>query len=163
VPLSEFLEELRATLYRVSPEGQFASSELVMTGLVMESRQGGETTSDYEFVRIKPERIFKGDPGQGDITIIQQLNLFRDTLAALNRASFREGERILIFANKDPTYSQQGAWNPSGMTLWVFPYERHSSLFLAGGSAWRRGFRAVPENQIFEMLARLAAEKPAQG
>ena len=154
VSLTAFLDEIRQLLKRVSLEEQARACELVVTGEVVENRQGLDSARDYFYVTIKPDRIFKGQLDGDTVTFIQRANPARWIIPALNRATFRAGDRALCFGNKDPTYSTKGIWNPEGETLYVFPFERISSLFLASDAAWRRGFRPIPLDQLYADLAR---------
>ena len=147
-PLAAFLEEIRALVRRASIEDQTYNSELVMIGTVTDSRQGGEGAEDYIYVKIAPDKVFKGDPGEGEVVFIQKANISRWALQALNRNSFKKGDRVLCFANKDPTYSRPGTWNPKGHPLWVFPYQRLSSWFVADTTTWRRGDRPILTEEL---------------
>jgi len=157
VPLAPFREQIRELLRRISIERQARTADLVMIGKVTHSAQGTERARDYYFVEVQPEKVFKGETGQGVVHFMQKSNVYRWTIEALDRAAFREGERILCLANKDPTYSQQGSWNPEGVDMYVFPFQRHSSLFIASTTAWRQGFRPIPLEQLHADLERWCA------
>lgn len=152
--LSAFLEEIRALLRAVSLEEQARACGLVLTGTVADSRQGEEGAADYYYVQVKPEKVFKGQPDGDIVTFIQRGNPYRWAVQALNRAAFKKGDRVLCFGNKDPTFSAPGAWNPKGEPLYVFPYEKNSSLFLASETAWRRGFQPIPLEELYAQLER---------
>ncbi|MBN2169852.1 MAG: hypothetical protein JW819_00865 [Candidatus Krumholzibacteriota bacterium] len=157
VPLASFKEQIRGLLHRISIEQQARTADLVMTGLVTHSAQGAERARDYFFVEVQPEKVFKGEVGKGVVHFMQKSNVYRWTIEALDRAAFREGERILCLANKDPTYSQEGSWNPEGVDMYVFPFQRHSSLFIASTTSWRQGFRPIPLEQLYADLERWCA------
>lgn len=152
--LSTFLEEIRALLRAVSLEEQARACGLVLTGTVTDSRQGDEGAADYYYVQVKPEKVFKGHPDGDTVTFIQRGNPYRWAVQALNRAAFKKGDRVLCFGNKDPTFSAPGAWNPKGEPLYVFPYQKNSSLFLASETAWRRGFQPIPLDELYAQLER---------
>ncbi|MBM4116390.1 hypothetical protein FJ251_01425 [bacterium] len=152
--LSAFLEEIRALLRAVSLEEQARACGLVLTGTVTDSRQGEEGANDFYFVQVKPEKVFKGQPEGDTVTFIQRGNPYRWAVQAMNRAAFKKGDRVLCFGNKDPTFSKPGAWNRKGEPLYVFPYEKNSSLFLAGDTAWRSGFQPIPLDELYAQLTR---------
>ena len=152
--LSAFLEEIRGLLRAVSIEEQARRSDLVITGTVTDSHQGDDQASDFYYVQVKPEKVFKGQPDGETITFIQRGNPYRWAVQALNRAAFKKGDRVLCFGNKDPTFSKPGTWNPKGEALYVFPYQKNSSLFLASSTAWRRGFQPIPLEQLYADLER---------
>jgi hypothetical protein len=151
--ISAFLEETRKVLRETTLKEQAQSSTLVMIGTVTKSHQGSdEGAEDYSYVQVKPEKIYKGDPGEGDVTFVQRVNINRWTIRSLNRSVFKVGQRILCFANKDPTLSEPGPWNPEGETLWQFPHQRLSSLFIASSTGWRSRFKPIPLEQLYEDL-----------
>jgi hypothetical protein len=160
VALSAFLEETRTLLRQVSLEEQARQCGLVLLGTVTESKQGTEGAADYFYVQIKPEKVFKGQPDGDTITFIQRGNPYRWTVQALNRAGFKAGDRVLCFGNKDPTLSKPGTWNPKGEPLYVFPYGKASSLFIASTTAWRRGFQPIPLEELYPQLERWTKATP---
>ncbi len=160
VPLSTVLEEIRTLLRQVSLEEQARKSGLVLVGTVTESQQGSEGAADYFYVQIKPEKVFKGQPDGDTITFIQRGNPYRWAVQALNRAGFKPGDRVLCFGNKDPTFSKPGTWNPKGEPLYVFPYGKNSSLFIASTTAWRRGFQPIPLEELYPQLERWTKATP---
>lgn len=157
VPLAVFKDRIRDLLRRISIEQQARAADLVMVGEVTRSAQGEGRARDYYFVDVQPEKVFKGDAGKGVVHFMQKSNVYRWTIEALDRAAFREGDRILCLANKDPTYSRRGSWNPEGVDMYVFPHQRHSSLFIASSTAWRQGFRPIPLEQLYADLERWCA------
>jgi hypothetical protein len=159
--LSSFLEDIRGLLRQVSLEEQTYNSDLVMIGTVTDSRQGEERAEDFIYVKVEPDKVFKGDPGKGELTLIQKANAARWAIQALNRNAFKQGDRVLCFANKDPTYSKPGTWNPKGDDLWIFPFQRISSLFISDTTAWRRGFRPIMLERLYADLEKWS-EKAAQ-
>lgn len=150
--LSSFMEEIRDLVREISLAEQVKASDLVLTGTVTDSRQGEDQSADFYYVQVKPEKLFKGQPEGDTVTFIQRGNPFRWAIHALNRAAFKPGDRVLVFGNRDPTFSQPGPWNPKGQELWVFPYQKNSSLFLASRNAWRRGFRPIPLDELYADL-----------
>ncbi len=156
--VSSFLEEIRTLLHQVSLEQQTYNSDLVMVGVVTDSRQGQDRAEDFIYVKVEPEKVFKGDPGKGQVTFIQKANAARWAVQVVNRNSFKQGDRVLCFANKDPTYSRAGTWNPKAEPLWIFPYQRLSSLFLGGETAWRRAFRPILLEELYADLENWSAE-----
>ncbi|MCP4547581.1 MAG: hypothetical protein GY835_14070 [bacterium] len=154
VLLSVFLDELRGVLREVSIEYQVKHADLVLIGKITRSQQGADSNRDIVFVDVQPEKVYKGETGPGVITFIQRINLDRFTIETLNRSAFQEGQRILCFANKDPTFSKSGSWNPEGKTMWRFPHQRLSSYFMSTVSAWRRDARPIPIDQLNEDLER---------
>ncbi len=150
--LSAFLEEVRGYLREISLVEQTRNSDLVFHGTVTDSQQGKDEKHDFYYVQIKPEKIYKGQIDGEYVTFIQRGNPFRWAIRALNRNSFKEGDRVLCFGNKDPTFSKPGPWNPKGDPMWVFPHQKNSSLFLASRTAWRRGLRPIPLEELFADL-----------
>ncbi len=152
--LSGFLEEVRGYLREISLEEQTKNSDLVMTGVVTDSHQGTEQSRDFYYVQVKPDKIYKGEIDGETVDFIQRGNPYRWAVKALNRNSFKEGDRVLCFGNKDPTFSKPGPWNPKGGPMWVFPHQKNSVLFLATRTAWRRGLRPIPHDELFADLER---------
>jgi hypothetical protein len=152
--LSSFLEEVRGYLREISLEEQTRNSDLVITGTVTDSRQGTGQSHDFYYIQIKPDKIYKGQFEGETVNFIQRGNPYRWAVKALNRSSFKEGDRVLCFGNKDPTFSKPGPWNPKGEPMWVFPHQKNSTLFLATRTAWRRGVRPIPHAELFADLER---------
>ncbi|MDP7022346.1 MAG: hypothetical protein QGH30_08345 [Candidatus Krumholzibacteria bacterium] len=159
LPLSKLVEQVQRVKRRISMEDQASRADLVMIGIVGDSRQGDGPNSDHLFVQLSPDRVFKGDPGKGLITLQLANNVNRWTIATLSRPTFRKGSRILIFANKDPTLSSQGPGNPAGETRWTLPLGLHSTWAVARSTIWRRGDMPRSHEEVFEDLKRWCATR----
>ncbi len=157
--LSSFMEKIRGLVREISLEEQVRASDLVLTGTVTDSKQGEGQSHDFYYVQVKPEKLYKGQPEGDTVTFIQRGNPFRWAVKALNRAAFKPGDRVLAFGNRDPTFSQPGPWNPKGQEMWVFPHQKNSCLFLASRTAWRRGFRPIPLDELYADLERWSQDQ----
>lgn len=159
IQLATFIKEIRNLVRRISIEEQALDCEAIISGVVQSAEQGKGEMADFIVVRLEPEKVFKGKVDKGIVTIIQHANPYKWTLRSLNRPAFRAGDRVLVFANKDPTKSAVSPLNPEGEGHWVLPYERQSYLSLSRRNAWRHGVRPMPIEELYEKLERLTAPK----
>ena len=161
VALSVLREEVQAVLRRLSVEQQVLDADLVLTGMVTRSHQGsGELDPSLVFTTIEPGKIIKGDPGKGVVTLIDRNNVQQFTLETLNRSGFKAGQKVVIFANKDPTFSKKGPNNPEGEDRWHLLHGRQSAWFVARRNTWRPGMRSIPNDEFMTLLVKQAEVSP---
>lgn len=152
VGLSDFLRWIRSELQRISVEGQARNAELVFTGTVRHVSQGKGPLADYMVTEIAVEKLLKGG-GEKDVVRVHSLNnMERWTLATLNGPVFRRGEKVCIFANKDPTLSAAGPANPDGETRWKLYNGRQSAWDVHPRTVWRNGVWPIKTDEFFKTI-----------
>ncbi len=155
VGLSDFLRELRRVIGRVSVEEQAASADLIFQGQVGTAGQGSGAESDYYIANITPDKIYKGDPGDGIIKIYSVNSMNDRVLRTLNRPVFIQGQTVFIFANKDPTLSAQGPDNPNGEAKY-FPLSGKQSIWAVHPkTVWRFGPQPIKREEFFKKIDEL--------
>ena len=157
IALSVLREEVQAVLRRISLEQMVLDADLVFMGAVTRSRQGSEGLDpDLVFTTVEPDKVFKGNPGKGIVTLIDRNNIQKYTLETLNRCGFKAGQKIIVFANKDPTFSKKGPDNPEGEDCWHVLHGRQSVWFVAKRNTWRPGMRPIPNDEFLTILTEQA-------
>jgi len=159
VPLATLREEIQSVLRRISVEQQARDAELVFMGTVARSHQAQEGMDpELVFTTVEPEKIFKGDPGKGLVTLVDRNNIQKHTLESLNRSGFKAGQKVLVFANKDPTFSATGSSNPQGEPRYRVLSGRQSVWFVARRNTWRSGMNPVPNDDFLAMIEKAVGE-----
>jgi len=152
ISLSAFLRDIRNKLRAISIEEQARKAELLLTGTVTDTHQGKDTESDYFIAEIAVEKVFKGGYEKDLIKIYALNDMERHTLETLNRPVFREGQKVFIFANKDPTLSAQRPGNPSAETHWKAYMGQQSVWSIFKRKVWRRGALAIEHDEFFQII-----------
>ncbi len=155
VGLSDFLREIRRVLGRISIDEQAAGADLIFQGQVGSAAQGSGAEGNFYIVNITPDKIYKGDPGEGDIKIYSVNNMNDQVLKTLNRPVFIQGQTVFIFANKDPTLSAQGPDNPNGEAKY-FPLSGKQSIWAVHpNTVWRYGTQPIKREEFFKKIDEL--------
>jgi hypothetical protein len=157
IGLSDFLREIRRVLTRVSIEEQAHNADLLFEGTVEGGAQGKGAEKDYYIARIVPDKIYKGDPGDGIIKIHTTNDMEKYTLKTLNRPSFRKGQKVFIFANKDPTYTAEGSSSPDTTERWILISGRQSVWDVHPRTVWRAGRRPIKTDEFFQTIENVIA------
>ncbi len=157
VGLKDFLAEMRRIIERISIQEQALEADLVLHGRVTEGAQGNGPESDYYIATITPEKIYKGDPGDGDVMIHSVNDMIGQVLRTLNRPVFRKGQDVFIFANKDPTLSEAGPHNPDGEDRWMLLYDKQSMWDVHPKTVWRFGTQPIKTDEFFQTIEELTA------
>lgn len=155
VGLSDFLREVRRVLGRVSIEEQAAGADLIFQGQVGSGAQGSGAEGDYYIANITPDKIYKGDPGDGIIKIYSVNNMNDRVLRTLNRPVFIQGQTVFIFANKDPTLSAQGPDNPNGEAKYSPLSGKQSVWAVHPKTVWRFGTQPIKREEFFKKIDEL--------
>ncbi len=157
VGLQDFLREMRQVIGRISIQEQALKADLIFHGKVTHGAQGSGPEKDYYLATITPEKIYKGDPGDGDITIYSINDMIGQVLRTLNRPVFRKGQDVFIFANKDPTLSAAGPENPDGEDRWMLLYDKQSMWDVHPRTVWRFGTQPIKTDEFFQTIEELTA------
>jgi len=155
--LSEFVRHLRNELKRISIEEQARNADLVLTGTVRGTDQGRGPAADFLVAEIEVEKIYKGNAEKGVLKLHYLNNMERWVLATLNTPVVREGQRVCVFANKDPTLSLPGPDNPDGQARWT-PYNGRQSVWTVHPrTVWRKGAWPIKTDDFFRTIEENAA------